>query len=154
MLTRNDDDHHLRAGIEPVEDLLLDLRVGVAGRDYLDRQIRRLGPEARDFPDRFDPSAAHEGYIRRAHGVGGSGELEPRFGGVNGPEPALFDILRKAPGEAHRHTSVHVSCRVNPQQLSLYELVAEPVVGHEQQIICGNLLTYNVHALILTIADL
>jgi hypothetical protein len=53
----------------------------------------------------------------------------------------------------HRHTPMHVSCRCHPPQFSLYELVAEAVVGHEQQFIGGNLLPDDIHALILKIAE-
>jgi hypothetical protein len=48
---------------------------------------------------------------------------------------------------------VHVSCRVHPPQLSLYELIPEPTVWHVQQQIGGNLLADDGHTLILAIAE-
>ena len=102
-LTRIDDEHHSSAGIEPIEDLLFDLREGVARRDDLDRQLRCLGPEAFCLSDRFDTVAANECYIRRTHGIGIAGEPETGLGGVCGAELVLLDIPCQAPGEAHSH---------------------------------------------------
>ena len=48
---------------------------------------------------------------------------------------------------------MYVPCRVHPPQLSLHELISEPVVGHVEQLVGGNLLADNGHALILTRAE-
>ena len=48
---------------------------------------------------------------------------------------------------------MHASCRIHLTQLSLYEFVAEPVVGHVQQLISGNLLADDGHTLILATAE-
>ncbi len=57
----------ISTGIEPVEDLLFDVRVTIAARNYLHRQIRRLRQEPFDLADCFDAGPAHEGHVRRAH---------------------------------------------------------------------------------------
>ena len=123
-------------------------------RNYFDCRIRRFGPETFDLAYRFHAGPAHEGHVRRTHGIGVAGKPATRLGAAYAAELILFDILRQKPGEAHRYAPVYVSCRrVLSPQLSPYELITVPVVWHEEQLISGNFLANEGHALILTIAD-
>lgn len=69
-------------------------------------------------------------HVRRAHGIGVAGKYEPRFGGLYAAEVMSLDVATQRDPDVRGHTSMHVSRRIHPSQLSLYEFIPEPVVGH------------------------
>lgn len=104
-------DDHPGAGTQPFRHLALDLGVGVSGGDYLDRQVRRPGPETRGVSHLFDPFATDESHVGGANGVGVPGKYETRLRRVHGPEAILLDVPGQPPGDSDRDPTVRVACR-------------------------------------------
>lgn len=116
------------------------------GEIHLNRQVRRPRPESFCFANLFEPFPAHEGHVRRSHGVGIASEPEPRLGGVHGTEVVSLDVTAQRNPNAHRYAAVYVLRRQHPAQLSPDELIPEPIIGRAEQLFGGNVSTNDVHS--------
>ncbi len=68
-------------------------RLGVAGRDDLDRKVRRARKESRRLPYLFDAIAADERHVGRSHRIQVALQDEAGLRRVYGPEAVLLDVL-------------------------------------------------------------
>ena len=66
--------------------------LGVAGRDDLDRKVRRARKESRRLPYLFDAIAADERHVGRSHRIQVAQD-EAGLRRVYGPEAVRLDVL-------------------------------------------------------------
>src|ERR1043165_4785919 len=94
--SRRADDHGAGSAAEPLGGLLFDIRVAVARRDDLHRQVGRAVIELLRFHHAL---GTYKGDVRATNGIGISFDQEPNVVDVHLSEAVLSDVVDQARGD-------------------------------------------------------
>ena len=138
LLARVDDHHQPHPGVEPIEYLILDIRIAIGGRDDLDDQIGGARPISFHLGLPRQALAGDEGDVGGTHRIGRGGQEETRLGGVPDAQALSPDRSVERCRDVHRDPAVPLSRGCHSGHLSPHKLVASAVVRHAQQLVGGD----------------